>query len=158
MSKDAEDFQLMAIGHVRGGRSAATDDDWGASRARIDLDPDRFTPDALAGLADFSHIEVVFLFHGVDEARVETGARRPRGRADWPLVGIFAQRGRARPNRLGLCTCKIVRVDGLAVEVEGLDAIDGTPVVDLKPAMREFLPRGEVVEPAWAAELMRDYW
>ena len=98
------------------------------------------------------------MFDRVTDDKIEYGARHPRGRADWPLVGIFAQRGKNRPNRLGLCTCKIVRVDGLAVEVEGLDAIDGTPVVDLKPAMREFLPRGEVVEPAWAAELMRDYW
>ena len=158
MSKDAEDFQLMAIGHVRGGRSAATDDDWGASRARIDLDPDRFTPDALAGLADFSHIEVVFLFHGVDEARVETGARRPRGRADWPLVGIFAQRGRARPNRLGVTVCQVVGVSGLSVEVQGLDAIDGTPVLDIKPVLQGFLPRGEVREPDWAREIMRAYW
>ena len=158
MSKDAEDIQLMAIGHVRGGRSAATDDDWGASRARIDLDPDRFTPDALAGLADFSHIEVVFLFHGVDEARVETGARRPRGRADWPLVGIFAQRGRARPNRLGVTVCQVVGVSGLSVEVQGLDAIDGTPVLDIKPVLQGFLPRGEVREPDWAREIMRAYW
>ncbi len=158
MSKDAEDFQLMAIGHVRGGRSAATDDDWGASRARIDLDPDRFTPDALAGLADFSHIEVVFLFHGVDEARVETGARRPRGRADWPLVGIFAQRGRARPNRLGVTVCQVVGVSGLSVEVQGLDAIDGTPVLDIKPVLQGFLPRSEVREPDWAREIMRAYW
>jgi tRNA (Thr-GGU) A37 N-methylase len=158
VSKDAEDFQLMAIGHVRGGRSAATDDDWGASRARIDLDPDRFTPDALAGLADFSHIEVVFLFHGVDEARVETGARRPRGRADWPLVGIFAQRGRARPNRLGVTVCQVVGVSGLSVEVQGLDAIDGTPVLDIKPVLQGFLPRGEVREPDWAREIMRAYW
>jgi len=158
VSKDAEDIQLMAIGHVRGGRSAATDDDWGASRARIDLDPDRFTPDALAGLADFSHIEVVFLFHGVDEARVETGARRPRGRADWPLVGIFAQRGRARPNRLGVTVCQVVGVSGLSVEVQGLDAIDGTPVLDIKPVLQGFLPRGEVREPDWAREIMRAYW
>jgi tRNA (Thr-GGU) A37 N-methylase len=158
VSKDAEDFQLMAIGHVRGGRSAATDDDWGASRARIDLDPDRFTPDALAGLADFSHVEVVFLFHGVDEARVETGARRPRGRADWPLVGIFAQRGRARPNRLGVTVCQVVGVSGLSVEVQGLDAIDGTPVLDIKPVLQGFLPRGEVREPDWAREIMRAYW
>jgi tRNA-Thr(GGU) m(6)t(6)A37 methyltransferase TsaA len=149
---------LEPIGYVRGGRTEAIDDDWGQSRARIELDAAQFAPEALAGLADFSHLEVIFVFDRVPDDKIEYGARHPRGRADWPLVGIFAQRGRARPNRLGLCTCKIVRVDGLAVEVEGLDAIDGTPVVDLKPAMREFLPRGEVVEPAWAAELMRDYW
>ena len=46
-------FTLFPIGHVHGGRADAIDDDWGASRARIDLDPDRFTPDALAGLDDF---------------------------------------------------------------------------------------------------------
>jgi tRNA (adenine37-N6)-methyltransferase len=149
---------IEPIGCVRGGRAEAIDDDWGQSRARIELDPARFGAEALAGLADFSHLEVIFVFDRVPDDKIEYGARHPRGRTDWPLVGIFAQRGRNRPNRLGLCTCRIVRVDGLAVEVEGLDAIDGTPVVDLKPAMREFLPRGEVVEPAWAAELMRDYW
>jgi tRNA (adenine37-N6)-methyltransferase len=149
---------LEPIGHVRGGRTEAIDDDWGASRARIELDAARFAPEALAGLADFSHLEVIFVFDRVPDDKIEYGARHPRNRADWPLVGIFAQRGKNRPNRLGLCTCRIVRIDSLAVEVEGLDAIDGTPVVDLKPAMREFLPRGEVVEPAWAAELMRDYW
>jgi len=149
---------LEPIGHVRGGRADAVDDDWGQSRARIELDPARFGPEALAGLADFSHVEVIFVFDRVPDEKIETGARRPRGRPDWPLVGIFAQRGKNRPNRLGLCTCRIVAVDGLAVEVEGLDAIDGTPVVDLKPAMRGFLPRGEITEPAWAAELMKDYW
>ena len=146
------------IGFVRGGRADAVDDDWGASRARIELDPARFGPEALAGLGDFSHVEVIFVFDRVPDEKIETGARRPRGRPDWPRVGIFAQRGKNRPNRLGLCTCKIVAVDGLAVEVEGLDAIDGTPVVDLKPAMRGFLPRGEIVEPAWAGEIMKDYW
>jgi tRNA (Thr-GGU) A37 N-methylase len=151
-------FNLEPIGHVRGGRDQPVDDDWGRSRARIELDPARFDPEALAGLADFSHLEVIFVFDRVDEAEIEYGARHPRGRADWPLVGIFAQRGKNRPNRLGLCTCRILGVDGLAVEVEGLDAIDGTPVVDLKPAMVEFLLRGEVREPAWAADLMKDYW
>ena len=55
-------------------------------------------------------------------------------------------------------TCCIVGVDGLALEVEGLDAIDGTPVLDIKPAMRGFLPRDEVREPVWASEIMTDYW
>jgi tRNA (Thr-GGU) A37 N-methylase len=151
-------FVIQPVGHVRGGRDQAVDDDWGRSRARIELDPSRFGPEALAGLADFSHLEVIFVFDRVGEAEIEYGARHPRGRADWPLVGIFAQRGKNRPNRLGLCTCRIVGVEGLAVEVEGLDAIDGTPVVDLKPAMVEFLPRGALREPAWAAELMKDYW
>jgi len=151
-------FVLEAVGHVRGGRTEAIDDDWGASRARIELDAGRFTDDALAGLTDFSHAEVMFLFDRVDENEIEYGARHPRGRSDWPLVGIFAQRGRNRPNRLGSCVCRIVAVDGLHLDVEGLDAIDGTPVLDIKPVLTGFLPRGEVREPGWAAEIMKDYW
>jgi tRNA (Thr-GGU) A37 N-methylase len=151
-------FVLTPVGHVRGGRSDILDDDWGASRARIELDPARFEPDDLAGLEDFSHLEVIFLFDRVPDQKIEYGARHPRGRLDWPLVGIFAQRGKNRPNRLGLCSCRILRVDGLAVEVEGLDAIDGTPVLDLKPVMIGFLPRGEIREPAWAREIMQAYW
>lgn len=151
-------FTLSPIGHVCGGRNEAIDDDWGASRAIIALDPARYTPDALAGLGDFSHAEVIFLFDKVTDARIETGARHPRNRADWPLVGIFAQRGKNRPNRLGLTTCRILGVDGLNVAVEGLDAIDGTPILDIKPVMMEFLPRGEVRQPEWSHELMQDYW
>jgi tRNA (Thr-GGU) A37 N-methylase len=152
------DIHLRAIGTVRGGRDQPIDDDWGQSRARLELDPAQFAPEALAGLADFSHAEVIFLFDRVPDAAIETGARRPRGRADWPLVGIFAQRGKNRPNRLGLTICRIVAVDGLAVEVEGLDAIDGTPILDIKPVMSGFLPRGAVREPAWSLELMQAYW
>ncbi len=151
-------FTLTPIGHVRGGRVDVIDDDWGTSRATIALDPDKFTPDALAGLADFSHAEVIFLFDKVPDDKIETGARHPRGRADWPLVGIFAQRGKNRPNRLGLTTCRIVAVDGLTIEVEGLDAINGTPVLDIKPVMVEFLPRGDVRQPGWSHELMQGYW
>ena len=151
-------FQIEPVGQVRGGRDSPIDDDWGKSRARIDLDPALFTAEALAGLAEFSHAEVIFLFDRVSDDKIEFGARRPRGRADWPLVGIFAQRGKNRPNRLGLCACRIVAVDGLSLEVEGLDAIDGTPVIDIKPVMAGFLPRGEIREPAWAGEIMKDYW
>lgn len=151
-------FTLRPIGTVRGGRDQPVDDDWGGSRARLELDPDQFGPEALAGLGDFSHAEVIYLFDRVDGETVETGARHPRGRADWPMVGIFAQRGKNRPNRLGVTACRILGVEGLAVEVEGLDAIDGTPIIDLKPVLSGFLPRGAVREPAWALEIMRDYW
>jgi tRNA (Thr-GGU) A37 N-methylase len=82
----------------------------------------------------------------------------PRGRKDWPRIGIFAQRGRVRPNRLGVTVCRLVRVDGLVLHVEGLDAIDGTPVLDIKPVMSGFLPRGELREPEWARAIMASYW
>lgn len=117
-----------------------------------------FTADALVGLADFSHAEIIFLFDQVPDDKIETGARHPRGRTDWPLVGIFAQRGKNRPNRIGLTTCRIVAVDGLTITLHGLDAIDGTPVLDIKPVMQEFLPRGDVRQPPWVGGLMADYW
>lgn len=148
---------IAPIGFVRGGRSAVEDDNWGAVRATIEL-ADGLGPEALFGLADFSHIDVVFQFDQVPDSKIETGARHPRGNTDWPLVGIFAQRGKNRPNRIGLCTCRVVGVEGTQVTVEGLDAVDGTPVLDIKPVMREFLPRGEVRQPDWVGELMKDYW
>jgi tRNA-Thr(GGU) m(6)t(6)A37 methyltransferase TsaA len=149
---------LRPIGYVRGGRGEAVDDVWGAVRATIELDGTRFGPEALAGIAAFSHLEVVYLFHGVPAHKIETGARHPRNRADWPLVGIFAQRGKNRPNRIGVSRCNLVGVEGLRLTVQRLDAIDGTPVLDIKPYMREFGPVGDVVQPAWATELMARYF
>ena len=151
-------FTITAVGRVEGGRIEPIDDDWGASRALIRLDAKRFGPEALAGLDAFSHAEIVYLFDRVAEDEVATGARHPRGRRDWPRVGIFAQRGKDRPNRLGVSVCRILGVDGTALEVEGLDAIDGTPVIDIKPVLSGFLPRGEVREPDWAKAIMQFYW
>jgi tRNA (Thr-GGU) A37 N-methylase len=149
-------FTLSAIGHVVGGRGPAEDDYWGSSRAAIIIDA--LPADALAGLDSFSHCEVVFIFDQLAESEITTGARRPRDNPDWPLVGILAQRGRNRPNRIGVSVCRVIAVDGNRVEVEGLDAINGTPVLDIKPVLKDFLPRGDVREPVWAGELMTDYW
>jgi tRNA (Thr-GGU) A37 N-methylase len=151
-------IEVTPIGYVRGGRSEPLDDDWGPVVAHIELDPDRLEATATAALDAFSHLDVVFVFDRVDPTAVQTGARRPRGRADWPEVGILAQRAKARPNRIGVTTCELLAVDGLRLDVRGLDAIDGTPVLDVKPHMAGFGPRGEVREPAWAVELMEGYW
>ena len=152
------DFKMQPIGRVSGGRADPIDDDWGKSRAVIALDPARFDDTALAGLEAFSHVEIVFVFNQVRDDQIVSGARHPRGREDWPKIGIFAQRGKNRPNRIGLTVCRIVSVSGRELEVEGLDAIDGTPVLDIKPFMSGFGPRGEVREPAWAREIMAEYW
>ncbi|HEY3479460.1 MAG TPA: SAM-dependent methyltransferase [Streptomyces sp.] len=149
---------VEAVGTVVGGRTEEFDDDWNTERAVIRLDGEQYTPAALAGLDAFSHLEVVFVLHRVDPAGVQTASRRPRSNPDWPLVGIFAQRGKNRPNRLGVSRCRLERVDGLDVHVAGLDAIDGTPVLDIKPYMVEFGPQGEVEQPSWAGELMRSYY
>lgn len=151
------DIQITPIGYVRGGRPDVADDHWGGEVARIELSHD-FGPEALFGLSDFSHIEVIFHFDRVPLSKIETGARHPRNNTEWPLVGIFAQRGKNWPNRLGLSTCEVLEMDGTTLTVRGLDAVDGTPVLDIKPVMTAFLPRSKVREPAWVGELMKDYW
>jgi len=151
-------IEMQPIGRVRGGRRQATKDGWGGNRCRLELDPERFSADALTGMEDVSHIEVVFYFHIDADEPIETGARHPRGRTDWPRVGIFAQHGRMRPNRIGVSICRVVKVTATMIDVEGLDAVDGTPLLDIKPVWSGYLPRGELREPAWATEIMERYW
>ena len=150
--------EVRAIGHVSSPRVGRQDDEWGEVESTIRLDPDRFGADALAGLDAFSHVEVIFVFDQFDEANVTVGSRHPRGNEAWPKVGIFAQRASSRPNRLGLTTCEVIEVTGLELVVRGLDAIDGSPVLDIKPHIREFRPRAPVVQPEWISELMSGYW
>jgi tRNA-Thr(GGU) m(6)t(6)A37 methyltransferase TsaA len=154
----AEAVVLTPIGVVRSTRTEPTDDNWDAELVRIELDTTRFGPEALAGLDAFSHVEVIFQFHLADPAAAETGARHPRGNVDWPRVGIFAQRGKDRPNRLGSTVSRVLRVEGTVLHLLGLDAIDGTPVLDIKPWMDGFSPRGMRRQPAWADAIMEGYW
>ena len=103
----SDPITLRPIGRVDGGRTETVDDGWDAETARIVLDPGELEPGATDGLADFSHVEVVFCFDRVDEDAVCRGTRHPRGRADWPSVGILAQRAQDRPNRIGVTVCRI---------------------------------------------------
>ena len=148
-------FEPVAV--VVGGRTEPVDDDWEAVEAIVRFD-ERFEPEVLEGLDEFSHVELVYVFDRVDPADVDTGARHPRGNPDWPRVGIFAQRAKDRPNRIGVSTCQLVAVVRETVHVRGLDAVDGTPVLDLKPHLVEFGPRGPVRQPQWSHELMSHYW
>ena len=84
--------------------------------------------------------------------------RHPRGNRDWPEVGIFAQRNKDRPNHLGLTIVNVIKHDGRSLFVKGLDAINGTPVLDIKPVLAEFLPHEPIRQPDWSHELMKDYW
>lgn len=149
---------LHPIGHVRGGRTEPVDDGWDAVEAEIVLDPALLGPDAARGLDAFSHVVVIFVFDRLDPSTVERNARHPRGRTDWPRTGILAQRGSSRPNRLGVTTCRLLAVHKLTLRVRGLDAVDGSQVLDVKPHMTGFDPRGEVREPGWAKEIMEAYW
>ncbi len=150
-------IEIEPIGFVQAERTEAIDDDWGGAESCIRL-TEAFDAEALQGLEAFSHVEVIFYFDQVNPAKIVTGARHPRNNKDWPAIGIFAQRGKNRPNRMGSTICRVIRREGRELFVGELDAINGTPVLDLKPVMREFLPREEVQQPDWSRELMAEYW
>jgi tRNA-Thr(GGU) m(6)t(6)A37 methyltransferase TsaA len=149
--------QFQAVGFVEAIRPDAQDDFWGGEESCITL-TEPFTAEALQGLSDFSHVEVLYLFHQVEPSKIVTGARHPRNNREWPAVGIFAQRAKNRPNRIGSTICRVLRVEGAKLFVSELDAINGTPVLDIKPVMVEFLPRQKIRQPPWSHELMRQYW
>ena len=149
---------MQPIGHVRSAERGPREDFWGEVVCEIVLEQG-FTSDALTGLMDFSHIEVLFQLDRVTEHAIVRGSRRPRENPNWPETGVFAQRGKNRPNRIGATICQVLSVEGTTVKVKGLDALDGTPVLDIKPVMREFLPERSVVrQPKWASELMANYF
>jgi tRNA (adenine37-N6)-methyltransferase len=153
-----EPIVMRPIGAVHSPVTEPLDDVWGNVISHIELDPAQFTPEALLGVSDYSHVVIVFVLDRIPEEKIERGGRHPRGRTDWPKVGIFAQRAKNRPNRIAITTCALKSVDDLTLTVEGLDAIDGTPVLDIKPYLEGFAPRGDVREPAWSRELMAGYW
>lgn len=151
-------ISVNPIGVVHSTRKNLEDDDWDAEKASVELDSSQFSEEALLGLSEFSHVEIIFYMDKVDPSKIEKTARHPRDNVKWPKVGIFAQRGKNRPNQIGTTICKIVNVEGRVLHVEGLDSLDGTPVLDIKPWVAEFAPRGPIFQPNWISELMREYW
>ena len=148
---------IKAIGFVKSTRTEPIDDYWGGLISTIELDENQFDENATLGLDSFSHIEVVYAFHKVNPESIVVGAEHPRERQDWPKVGIFAQRKKSRPNRLAVSVCKLIKVEGLTITIEALDAIDESPVIDIKPYIKEFAPK-DSIQPSWASELMQNYF
>ncbi len=144
-------IQLKPIGVVRNALSQAhRDTPWDAIESEITIDDE--WRDALDGLAEFSHIWVIFYIDRVsdpDAMRV-----RPMRRDDLPLVGRFATRAPSRPNPIGICAVELLEVRGNVLRVRGLDALDGTPVLDLKP----YLERGDAITNTRVGAWVRQYW
>ena len=149
---------LTPIGVVKNSRHTPVDDYWADVQSTLVLDAKQFTAEALYELETFSHLEVIFAMHLVKEDKIQWGARHPRNNKSWPKVGIFAQRAKSRPNRLGMSRCCICSVDGLSITVSHLDAIDGTPILDIKPYLQEMGPIGTIKQPSWSSELMTQYY
>lgn len=149
-------FAVIPVGRVSSGRGdPAETDHWGEVTTTILIDG-RFGDDCLLGLDEFSHAEIIFLFHLAAE-RPDYPPRSPRGRPDLPAAGVFADRGPRRPNRIGATICQILAASGRKLTVKGLDAVVGTPVLDIKPVITEFLP-GATRQPSWATTLMSQYF
>jgi tRNA-Thr(GGU) m(6)t(6)A37 methyltransferase TsaA len=148
--------ELIVVGVVRSPIRDPVDHGWGEVESVIELAS--AYRGALRGLEGFSHAIIVCRLHrGRYQAELHR-VRRPRGRADMPEVGIFAQRAKDRPNSIGLTTVELVSVHEDRLVVRGLDAIDGTPVLDIKP----YYPAYDRVEsprvPEWVERLLRGYF
>jgi tRNA-Thr(GGU) m(6)t(6)A37 methyltransferase TsaA len=87
----------------------------------------------IEGITGFSHVFVLFWLHQITSKKRQTMKVHPRGRKDMPLLGVLATRTNLRPNPIGLTLCELVKVEGNVLTVRGLDAYDGTPVLDVKP-------------------------
>jgi tRNA-Thr(GGU) m(6)t(6)A37 methyltransferase TsaA len=152
-------IELKPIAYVKNSRKEISDDYWGGVISEITL-ADDFDESAFKGIEEFSHLEIIFYFDKVDESKIRKGAGHPRNNRDWAETGIFAQRGKNRPNQLGLSLVRLIERKDKTIYVKWLDAIDGTPILDIKPVLCEFLPEPgeEITQPNWATELMLNYW
>ena len=133
---------LDPVGTVKNNRTTATDDFWGKVISEIVL-LDHVPTEALENIEQFSHLEIIYYFDRVGRNKIVYSGR-PRGNPDYPVMGIFAQRRKDRPNQLGLCTVQLIEHSGKSIKVKYLDAIDGTPVLDIKPVFKEFGSRTEI--------------
>ena len=147
---------MQPIGVVHSPVKEGVDEGWGSVVAEIHL-RDEYAP-GLRGLEEFSHVIVVFLMHLAAFSPGEDLVRRPRGWADMPEVGIFAQRAKHRPNPIRLTAVRLLSVRGNVLTVRGLDAIDGSPVLDIKPYFAAFDRVDEATQPERIDWLMEGYF
>jgi len=141
---------LIAIGHVENEVRKGQQAIWEDVESRIVLDA-RWA-EALHGLDEFSHVVVVFWLDRADESEVSLRVH-PEAREDMPLVGLFATRTPLRPNPIGLTTVELISVEGTTLRVRGLDAFDGTPVLDIKPYLIQGDLKPEASVPGWLRSL-----
>jgi tRNA-Thr(GGU) m(6)t(6)A37 methyltransferase TsaA len=145
------------VAYIRNERSEALDDNWDDVASTVELAAD-VPSDALKGLSEFSHVEIIFFADWAEDVPPAPWHRHPRGNENWPDVGVFAQRNKDRPNRILLTTVELEEVGERFLRVRGLDGIDGTPVLDIKPVFRWSVPRGELRVATWSEELGENYF
>jgi tRNA-Thr(GGU) m(6)t(6)A37 methyltransferase TsaA len=123
-------IELEPLGYVRSEFDEVRGDR-NEGYATLEFDPKY--AEALDGIEEYSHIFVLYWMHKLDNSLRSTYKMHPRGREDLPLVGVLATRGKARPNPIGLTVVELVERRGNVLKVKGLDAYDGSPILDIKP-------------------------
>lgn len=149
-------MELQPIGTVKSPVTEEVVENWGEVVSEIVFD-EALAP-GLQGLEQFSHVLVIFYMHRASFDPARHLVRRPRDRADMPLLGIFAQRPKFRPNPIGITTVQLLEVTTSSIKVQGLDAIDGTPVLDIKPYFPIFDRVDNARTPEWVDRLLQDYF
>ena len=150
-------MKFKPIGLVRSSVTEAIDHCWGEIESDIHLN-DSFAG-GLIKLDQFSHVIIIFYMHKTPMFNLKTDLiRRPQGRLDMPKIGIFAQRAKHRPNPIGITVVPVISITKNILKVKGLDAIDGTPVLDIKPYFPIFDRINTAKTPKWVDELMSDYF
>jgi tRNA (adenine37-N6)-methyltransferase len=147
----------MPIGVVRSPVTEMSQGNWAQVVSEIHVEP-RYRP-GLQGLEGFSHVLVVFLLDKVPPFDPERQLlRKPRGMEDMREVGVFAQRTKYRPNPIGITAVALCGIEDNVVSVRGLDALEGTPVLDLKPYIPEFDRVADARVPPWVKHVMEGYF
>jgi len=150
------DIILQPIATVANQRTTPTDDFWGSTISEIKL-LEHIPVEAFDNIESFSHLEIIYYFDQVQKDKIVFSGS-PRGNPDYPNVGIFAQRKKDRPNQIGLCTVELLEHTGRSIFVKYLDAINGTPILDIKPVIKEFGVKKDIIQPNWVSDLMKEYW
>jgi len=150
------EIKLRSIATVRNSRAQPIDDHWGSIITEIEL-ADDIPTEAFDNITDFSHLEIIYYLDKEAQKDILFSGR-PRGTPAYPSMGILAQRKKDRPNTIGLTTVELIAHTGRIIKVKYLDAIDGTPVLDIKPVFREFQPQTAIRQPSWVEDLMHQYW
>ena len=148
------EIRMTPIGTVHNGQTEPVDEGWGDVVSRVELRSE--LAGILDGLDGFTHALVIYWLH--EAPSVPDVKRRPRGLADMPEVGLLAQRARHRPNPIGVTAAEVVAVEPACLVVRGLDAIEGTPVLDIKPYFPAYDRRDDARVPEWVDRLMRGYF
>ena len=149
MADELPDMTLKPIGIVRNDikQSPGPGYDW--ERTVSDIVVDSSLSEALDGLEEFSHIIVLYWMHQIATTGQAPTKVHPRGKQELPLVGLFATRSPNRPNPVGKATVRLLQRQSNILKVEGLDAIDGTPVIDIKPYIPGYDSAANTKMPQW---------